>query len=132
MENYFDEEDKEIMAKRDSYGIAGRSFGAIINRLDALMMVLKSCKGKACREPWNELHFDTKVKALKDALSPHYDVFYDNQPKVQFEECALGYIREVEGPQEAIEFEMWKNEQGELKLRKKPSFFYQGNPHLLT
>ncbi|OAL50143.1 Arylsulphatase [Pyrenochaeta sp. DS3sAY3a] len=122
LENYFDDADEEIVARRDKYEIAGRSFNAITDRLDALMMVLKSCKGKACREPWNELHSDKKVRTLKDALAYKYDEFYDNQPRVRFEECALGYIREVEGPQDAIEFDSWK----------QPSFVYQGNPHLLT
>ncbi|KAI4656857.1 uncharacterized protein J4E78_006748 [Alternaria triticimaculans] len=134
LENYFDGEDADLIAKRDTYRIAGRSFTAIIDRIDALMMVLKSCKGEACRDPWGVLHgSDNRVKSLKQALSHRYDAFYAAQPKVQFEDCALGYIREVEGPQHANVWDSWDGEEGsELKARRKPSFVYQGNPHLLT
>jgi N-acetylglucosamine-6-sulfatase len=96
------------------------------------MMVLKSCKGEACRKPWNVLHGDSKIKSLKDALSHRYDAFYEAQPKVKFDDCALGYIREVEGPQDANVYDDWAGERSELKARRKPSFVYQGNPHLLT
>jgi N-acetylglucosamine-6-sulfatase len=93
--------------------------------------VLKSCKGNACREPWNVLHPTSKVRNLKDALAPDFDTFYEEQPKVRFDECALGYIREVEGPQEINVFDEWENENVELKKRM-PSFVYQGDPHLMT
>jgi arylsulfatase A-like enzyme len=132
MENYFDQSDEDINAKRDSYEIAGRSFKHIVDRLDALMMVLKSCKGESCRDPWGVLQPDHDIKTLKDALTNHYDAFYHEQPKVRFDECALGYIREVEGPQHVKQWEEWSGERSELRKRKQPSFVYQGNPHLLT
>ncbi|KAH7396959.1 alkaline-phosphatase-like protein [Phaeosphaeria sp. MPI-PUGE-AT-0046c] len=132
MENYYDDEDKDIKAKRDGYEIAGRSFASIVDRLDALMMVLKSCKGDACRDPWNVLQPGKGIKTLKDALIHKFDDFYNNQPKVKFDECALGYIREVEGPQHVNVYdeETWGREG--LETYKRPSFVYQGNPHLLT
>jgi len=43
LENYFDGEDANLVAKRNPYRIAGRPSTAIIDRIDALMMVLKSC-----------------------------------------------------------------------------------------
>lgn len=64
------------------------------------------------------------VKLLKDALAYHYDVFYDEQPKVRFDECALGYIWEVEGPQHANAYEEWNSDRSKLKMRKQPSFVY--------
>lgn len=132
MENYFDDGDEEIAAKRITYEIAGRPFHSIVDRLDALMMVLKSCKGDSCRRPWSVLQPGNKIKTLKDALAHHYDAFYDEQPKVKFQECALGYIRDVEGPQDANVFDEWKMEHVEQRTRKPPSFVYQGNPHLMT
>jgi N-acetylglucosamine-6-sulfatase len=128
VENYSDDDDQEIAEKRESYEIAGRSFPAILDRLDALMMVLKSCKGNACRNPWNVLHPGGRVKSLRDALAPDFDAFYDAQPKVGFDECALGYIREVEGPQSVNVYDEWESKNVEMKT----SFVYQGNPHLMT
>jgi len=62
-------------------------------------MVLKSCKGPQCTQPWKTLHPDGSVHSLVDALDSKYDAFYASQPKVQFAECALGYLIQSEGPQ---------------------------------
>ncbi|KAE8393141.1 alkaline-phosphatase-like protein [Aspergillus alliaceus] len=83
-----------------SYTIANRHLGQIIPRLDALMMVLKSCNGDSCREPWRQLHPKGSVNNLADALDEGFDEFYSNQPKVKFSECSLGYHIYAEGPQE--------------------------------
>lgn len=41
----------------------------IVDRLDALLGVLKSCRGHTCRDPWRVLHPDNpKVQTLADAL----------------------------------------------------------------
>ncbi|KAK5995678.1 Arylsulfatase [Cladobotryum mycophilum] len=71
----------------------------IANRLDALMMVLKSCKEKSCADPWGTLHPGGDVRSLRQALSPRFDTFYREQVKVSFTECELGYIVASEGPQ---------------------------------
>ncbi|KAJ7140941.1 alkaline-phosphatase-like protein [Mycena epipterygia] len=76
----------------------------LTSRLDALMMVLKSCKTNACRKPWNVLHPQGNVQNLADALDSQYDDFYASQPKVSFSECSPGYIITAEGPQDAIPF----------------------------
>ncbi|KMU82066.1 arylsulfatase [Coccidioides immitis RMSCC 3703] len=81
--------------------IRGRPYEQIVNRLDALMMVIKSCKGNECVEPWKSLHPEGNVSSLKDALHHRYDDFYEKQPKVSFSSCELGYIKEAEGPQVA-------------------------------
>lgn len=86
------------------YTLAGRTFDQIVPRLDALMMVLKSCKGRACIEPWRELHPSGDVATLIGSLRPDYDDFYREQPKVSFSECKLGYFPAFEGPQEANQF----------------------------
>lgn len=73
-------------------------------RLNALMMVLKSCKGSVCTLPWFQLHPDGAVKNLTAALAQRFDDFYANQPKVAFDRCEMGYIRAAEGPQNANVF----------------------------
>lgn len=87
-----------------SYSLASRPFTQITTRLDALMMVLKSCKGRACVEPWRELHPQGDVSSLIDSLRPEFDAFYEAQPKVSFSACALGYLTEYEGPMEVNRF----------------------------
>ena len=51
-------------------------------------------------KPWETLHPRGDVKKLGDAMNPKYESFYASQPKVAFEECALGYFPEVEGLRE--------------------------------
>lgn len=79
--------------------IRGRPFAQIVNRLDALMMVTKSCQGESCVMPWKTLHPAGNVDNLKKALHSRYDNFYAQQPKVSFSSCELGYFKEAEGPQ---------------------------------
>ncbi|KAI0514418.1 alkaline-phosphatase-like protein [Xylaria bambusicola] len=78
--------------------IAGRSVSSVVSRLDALLFVLKSCKGDTCREPWKQLHPAGNVETLADALRTGYDEFYAEQTGVNFEYCAAGYIIDAEGP----------------------------------
>lgn len=55
------------------------------HRLDALLLVLTTCKGKTCRRPWEALHSASDVKTLVEALDPKFDDFYKNQHRVGFE-----------------------------------------------
>lgn len=71
----------------------------VINRLDALMMVLKSCQGDTCVAPWKVLHPQGDVTSLSDALQTRFDVFYEQQVKVAFGRCEMGYLVDAEGPQ---------------------------------
>ncbi|KAJ5761772.1 uncharacterized protein N7511_005154 [Penicillium nucicola] len=79
--------------------ILGRSISQAITRLDALLMVLKSCQGTTCIQPWNVLQPQDSVSTLSDALNRKYDGFYGAQPQVSFDWCADGYIIEAEGEQ---------------------------------
>ncbi|KAF2014187.1 Arylsulphatase [Aaosphaeria arxii CBS 175.79] len=126
LDNYFD---AEAEATRRGYSIAGRSFEEVVNRLDALMLVLKSCKGRDCVEPWSVLHPGGNVKTLKDALAKTFDAFYEEQPKVSFDSCELGYIKELEGPQIP---NVYDDGEERLELRGQPSFKYQGHWSLFT
>lgn len=59
--------------KVDPYELHNLYDGAnvqLVNRLDALLVVLKSCRAETCRDPWSVLHpNDDSVKTLKDALN---------------------------------------------------------------
>lgn len=77
----------------------------VVDRLDALMMVLKSCKQQSCTHPWKSLHPSGNVNNLLDALSSDYDDFYREQVKVSFTRCEGGYIVGSEGPQDFHAFE---------------------------
>lgn len=75
-------------------------FDKVIARLDALLFVLKSCKGTVCTEPWRALHPHGNVGDLHQALLEPYDDFYETeQAKVSYSRCEMGYIIESEGPQ---------------------------------
>lgn len=87
MHNYFAEP-----ALAESYQLFGRPFSALVYRLDALLVVLKECKGRSCTHPW-EAH---ATDSLKEALHPRLDAYYLSQPKVAFSSCELGYIKEAE------------------------------------
>ncbi|KAK4241186.1 alkaline-phosphatase-like protein [Achaetomium macrosporum] len=80
--------------------LLGVPFEKFTARLDALLLVLKSCKGQTCVQPWQALHPAGNVQNLQDALSSRFDAFYeDQQKKVSFDRCELGYLVDAEGPQ---------------------------------
>ena len=83
----------------DEPRILGRSLSQAIARLDALLLVLKSCKGITCIEPWTVLQPEVSVRSLREALDDQFDEFYSKQPRVSFDWCDSGYIIEAEGPQ---------------------------------
>jgi N-acetylglucosamine-6-sulfatase len=97
MHNYFD---PSHTALQTHYQLLGRPFKHVTDRLDALLMVTKSCKGKECREPWGVLHPDGDVRSLAGALEECFDSFYENQPRVSFSSCVKGHIVSEEGPQD--------------------------------
>jgi arylsulfatase len=84
--------------------LLGRNIKKVISRLDALLLVLKSCKGSECTLPWQVLHPDKRVTSLAEALSPTYDLFYAAQPDISFSACELGYFPASEGPQEGYAY----------------------------
>ncbi|KAE8450080.1 hypothetical protein EG329_006861 [Mollisiaceae sp. DMI_Dod_QoI] len=86
--------------------LLGLPLSKVLPRLDALLMVTKSCKGKTCVDPWSVIHPAGNVKTLADALNPRFDVFYTTiAESVRFDRCELGYILESEGPQRAAVFQ---------------------------
>lgn len=98
-----------LLADQDASALAsqkvnGFTLDRIVPRLDALKMVLKSCKGNTCVEPWLSLHPSGTVNSLSKALHESYDTFYTTQDKVGFTSCELGCIVEAEGPQSVFAF----------------------------
>lgn len=75
----------------------------IVSRLDALLLVLKSCKGSSCVKPWQVLHPTGDVANLKNALEARFDEYYEKaQVKVEFSRCEQGQLLDAEGPQSAL------------------------------
>lgn len=108
------------------YQLENRPLKAVLNRLNALMMVLKSCKGAdQCTNGWSFLHPNGQVESLKDALDEKYDGFYSSQPSVAFDQCTPGYFPALEGPQVA-------NQYTDDGRPRRKSFDYGGNFHLFT
>ncbi|KAL0930670.1 Arylsulfatase 3 [Colletotrichum truncatum] len=80
--------------------IFGFSISKVVSRLDSLLLVTKSCKGSVCTHPWRALHPQGNVDTLRDALSPRFDAFYEQQQvKVEYSRCEMGYLIDAEGPQ---------------------------------
>jgi N-acetylglucosamine-6-sulfatase len=98
MHNLFAE--KELA---DAYVLAGRKWQQVVYRLDALLVVLKTCKGALCTRPWSLHHADdASVTSLLQALAKDFDAYYAAYPKIGFSSCELGYIKEAEGNKERI------------------------------
>jgi len=77
------------------------TFTHLLPRLDALLAVLKTCKGRACTHPWSVLHPANDVSDLHDALDARFDEYYEvrlQDQRVHFTKCEKGYIAESEGP----------------------------------
>ncbi|CAK3963480.1 related to ARS-1 arylsulfatase [Lecanosticta acicola] len=73
------------------------SLDRLIPRLDALIQVLRTCKGKQCTHPWTSLHPNEKISILLEALDSRFDRFYQDQQRVEYDKCEKGYILASEG-----------------------------------
>jgi hypothetical protein len=69
------------------------SYQRVLTRLNALLLVTKSCEKQTCRDPWSALHphvaaNDTTprnhISRLDDALHASYDHYFASFPMVQF------------------------------------------------
>ncbi|POS75657.1 arylsulfatase [Diaporthe helianthi] len=65
----------------------------VMSRLNALLMVMKSCETDACRHPWGVIQpprltgINITVSTLAQALDPAYDEFFASIPAVTIAEC---------------------------------------------
>lgn len=69
-----------------------------------------------------------------DSLRERYDAFYEEQPKVHFTKCELGYIKSSEGPMDIFPYGSNGNNVEEEKYAdySPPSFRYEGQYSLWT
>ncbi|KAI5243090.1 arylsulfatase [Aureobasidium subglaciale] len=111
------------------YTLAGRSWQQLIYRLDALLVVLKTCKGNTCVKPWESHHEDGSVAILTEALNPKFDNYYLKYPKVGFSSCELGYIKSAEGNQDHISHAgvSWMTDVEAPVQRGQEPFQYRGS-----
>lgn len=73
--------------------------GQMLQRVDAMLLLLKDCKGRQCTHPWQSYFPAGEVSSLAQALDPRYDAFFAKAvASVDMEECTKGYIPELEGP----------------------------------
>ncbi|KAF9878012.1 arylsulfatase precursor [Colletotrichum karsti] len=75
----------------------------VLSRLNALLLVSKSCTQSTCRDPWSVLQPPgtsprTAVRTLEDALDPAYNSFYNAFPPVTIGECVGYQLASNEGP----------------------------------
>ena len=89
-----------ILDGNDDRTLFGHPISQVLLRLDALLLVLKSCQGATCVRPWKVLHPAGDVRDLPDALHTQYDQFYREQVKVAYSRCESGYLVNAEGAQE--------------------------------
>lgn len=65
----------------------------LLDRLNAMLLVQKSCSTNVCQNPWTVLMANSTLPAvstLKDALNPVYDEHFAAFPKVNIAKC-LGF-----------------------------------------
>ena len=68
----------------------GRPIQQVIHRIDALLLVLKSCDGDSCRQPWKQLHPGGQANTLIEALDTQFDSKYadlNNNYPVKYKQC---------------------------------------------
>lgn len=82
------------------------SVAQLVARLDALLVVLKTCNSRTCTHPWETLHPSRDVTNLRQALDQRFDEFYAKQEKLYWTQCEEAYIAESEGP-DVVEQYMW-------------------------
>jgi N-acetylglucosamine-6-sulfatase len=72
----------------------------VINRLNTLLMVTKSCEQGACRDPWSLINppDGSTITTLTQAMDAKYDDFFADFPKVSFEQCLIIQDDQNEAP----------------------------------
>lgn len=74
----------------------------LINRLNALLMVTKSCEQERCRDPWAQLDptnsSTTTLTSLVAAMDSGYDDYFSKFEKVSFDTCMQYQYADNETP----------------------------------
>lgn len=69
----------------------------LVDRLNAMLLVTKSCAMDTCRDPWQILQAEygrmnsteMSITSLAQAMDPTYDSFFASLPVVRIEECLM-------------------------------------------
>ncbi|KAB8230837.1 uncharacterized protein BDW43DRAFT_284100, partial [Aspergillus alliaceus] len=91
-------------AEKQEAFIMGYHVSKAISRLDALLLVLKTCQGASCIKPWDILHPSGSVETLRDAMAEEYDQFYHEHNKVSYDRCEYYDVLDEEGPREVLAY----------------------------
>lgn len=73
----------------------------LLNRMNAMLLVQKSCTTNVCQNPWTVLLANSSLPAvttLKDALDPIYDAHFASFPQVHIKACLGFQSTENEAP----------------------------------
>ncbi|KAF9767010.1 hypothetical protein IL306_000486 [Fusarium sp. DS 682] len=72
----------------------------IMQRLNGLLLITKSCSQESCRDPWKILQKNSggDFKTLQEALDSKYDAFFSSLPSVGYQKCMNYQAVENEGP----------------------------------
>lgn len=68
-------------------GEVGNEHKRLLTRLNAVLMVTKSCTSNPCRDPWSvlqPLNCASPISSLTSAMNPEYDSFFANIPNIRF------------------------------------------------
>ncbi|KAK7034484.1 hypothetical protein VNI00_012331 [Paramarasmius palmivorus] len=77
----------------------------LLDRLNALLIVLKTCVGVVCTDPWGEIFGSSSesVSTLEQALDEKYDAYFAGLQRFGYQGCRIGYFEDGQA-----EFPKWE------------------------
>jgi hypothetical protein len=58
-----------------------------VDRLNALMLFMKSCGEDTCRKPWANFDAGRRISSFRQAMKPQFDGYFASFPRFKFGEC---------------------------------------------
>ncbi|KAL2838572.1 alkaline phosphatase-like protein [Aspergillus pseudodeflectus] len=58
-----------------------------VDRLNALMLFMKSCGEDTCRKPWANFNAGRRISSFRQAMKPQFDGYFASFPRFKFGEC---------------------------------------------
>jgi hypothetical protein len=87
----------------DGASLVPHKLQRVLHRLDALLLVLKTCTGTACTQPYAALfpHLTagSEIYRFAQITHPRFDAYFAALPKVRFDKCVLGFQSRLEKPE---------------------------------
>lgn len=72
------------------------------SRLDALLLILKSCVGDVCNNPWRYIFPNKGIETLAQALDEEFDEYFEALPRVKYEVSGRRRAKEIAGDTELM------------------------------